>query len=36
MATLLAKFPNFDPSWSDEVQAKWFDAFGRLREELRR
>lgn len=27
---LLAKFPSFDPSWSDEVKAKWFEAFDRL------
>lgn len=27
---LLSKFPNFDPSWSDEVKSKWFDAFERL------
>jgi hypothetical protein len=27
---LLAKFPTFDPAWSGEVQAKWFDAFNRL------
>lgn len=27
---LLAKFPNFDPSWSDEVKLKWFAAFDEL------
>lgn len=27
---LLAKFPSFDPAWSEEVQAKWFDAFNRI------
>jgi hypothetical protein len=27
---LLSKFPSFDPSWSSEVQAKWFDMFGKL------
>lgn len=27
---LLAKFPQFDPAWSDEVKLKWFDAFDRL------
>lgn len=27
---LLSKFPSFDPSWSPEVQAKWFDMFGKL------
>lgn len=24
---LLAKFPSFDPEWSDEVKSKWFDGF---------
>ncbi|MEE9614696.1 MAG: DUF5343 domain-containing protein [Thermodesulfobacteriota bacterium] len=27
---LLSKFPSFDPDWSDEVKAKWFDAFDQL------
>ena len=27
---LLAKFPPFDPAWSEDVQAKWFDAFEEL------
>ncbi len=27
---LLAKFPTFDPSWSDEVKLKWFEAFDKL------
>jgi hypothetical protein len=27
---LLSKFPTFDPAWSPEVQAKWFDSFGKL------
>lgn len=27
---LLAKFPQFDPSWTDDVKLKWFDAFDRL------
>lgn len=27
---LLSKFPSFDPSWSDEIKAKWFDAFDKL------
>lgn len=26
----LSKFPDFDPSWSDEIQAKWFDGFDQL------
>lgn len=27
---LLAKFPSFDPAWSPDVQAKWFESFGKL------
>ena len=27
---LLAKFPAFDPNWTDEVKIKWFDAFDTL------
>ena len=27
---LLDKFPEFDPSWPDEVKAKWFESFGEL------
>ena len=27
---LLSKFPNFDPSWPDDVKAKWFDGFKNL------
>ena len=27
---LLSKFPNFDPSWSDELKMKWFAAFDEL------
>jgi predicted transcriptional regulator len=27
---LLEKFPDFDPSWSEDVQTKWFEAFDRL------
>ena len=27
---LLAKFPQFDPAWTDDVKLKWFDAFDRL------
>lgn len=27
---LLSKFPSFDPSWPDEVKARWFDAFDHL------
>jgi hypothetical protein len=30
MDELAAKFPTFDPSWSDEVKLKWFDAFDKL------
>jgi hypothetical protein len=28
--TLLAKFPAFDPAWSDEVKLNWFKAFDEL------
>ena len=28
---LLAKFPNFDPSWSDEVKLGWLETFDGLR-----
>lgn len=28
--TLLDKFPTFDPSWPDEIKAKWFDGYERL------
>lgn len=27
---LLEKFPEFDPNWTTEVQAKWFEAFNKL------
>ena len=27
---LLNKFPQFDPSWPDEVKLKWFSAFDEL------
>ena len=30
MDELGAKFPTFDPTWSDEVKLKWFDAFDKL------
>lgn len=30
LSDLLAKFPSFDPSWPDEVKAKWFESFDRL------
>ena len=32
---LLEKFPEFDPSWSAEVQAKWFEAFGKLQDQFK-
>jgi hypothetical protein len=28
--TVLTKFPTFDPTWSDEVKLKWFEAFDTL------
>ncbi len=27
---LLEKFPNFDPSWNDDIKEKWFAAFDEL------
>jgi len=27
---VLAKFPTFDPTWSDDVKLKWFEAFDSL------
>src|SRR5690606_4245794 len=27
---LLNKFPDFDPSWPDDLKQKWFDSFGTL------
>lgn len=27
---LLAKFPDFDPAWSDDIKIKWFSAFDEL------
>ena len=27
---LLSKFPNFDPSWNDEIKMQWFAAFDEL------
>lgn len=27
---LLEKFPEFNPEWGEEAQAKWFDAFNKL------
>lgn len=29
---VLAKFPTFDPKWTDEVKLKWFEAFDKLLE----
>lgn len=29
---LLAKFPEFDPSWPDEIKAKWFEGFSQFME----
>jgi len=29
---LLAKFPSFDPDWSDEIKTRWFDSFEKLME----
>src|ERR1700738_856983 len=27
MSQLLAKFPPFDPTWTDDLKAKWFEGF---------
>jgi hypothetical protein len=27
---VLAKFPTFDPTWSDDIKLKWFEAFDAL------
>ena len=32
---ILAKYPDFDPAWSPEVQARWLDGIARLYEGLR-
>jgi hypothetical protein len=32
---LLSKFPNFDPSWSDEIKLKWFADFDELLKKAR-
>lgn len=28
---LLKKFPDFDPTWPDNIKAQWFESFGKLR-----
>lgn len=33
-ALWLSIFPKFDPSWPDEIKAKWFDAFRDFRKEF--
>jgi len=33
---LLSKFPNFDPAWSDDVKAKWFEGFKELMDEFKK
>lgn len=33
---LLSKFPDFDPSWSDEVKTKWFEGINKLMEEFKK
>lgn len=30
LGQLVSKFPEFDPTWPEEVKAKWFDGFERL------
>ena len=29
---LMDKFPAFDPSWSPEIQTKWFEAFAKMQD----
>jgi hypothetical protein len=31
---ILSKYPDFDPSWSTDVQAKWLDGMTKLYEGL--
>ena len=33
---LLAKFPNFDPAWPDDVKTKWFEGFKELMDEFKK
>lgn len=33
-ALLFAKFPDFDPTWSDGVKEKWFEGFARLHDDV--
>lgn len=30
LGQLLTKFPEFDPTWPDDIKAKWFDGFGQF------
>jgi hypothetical protein len=32
---LMSKFPTFDPSWPDDVKAKWFDAFKQMMDTMK-
>ncbi len=32
--TLLAKFPAFDPNWTDEVKLRWFETFDKLQQKV--
>jgi len=32
----LSKMPDFDPAWSEEIKTKWFDAMGKVMEELKK
>jgi hypothetical protein len=34
LQTFLAKFPDFDPEWSEEAQAKWLDTYDRIADRL--
>jgi len=32
---VMEKYPEFDPAWAPEVQARWLDGIARLYEDLR-
>lgn len=33
---LLSKFPDFDPTWPDEVKTKWFEGMNKVMEEFKK
>lgn len=36
LGQLLAKFPDFDPAWTDDLKAKWFAGFGQFMEKAQK